>query len=104
GPAWADARIADAFGCSVRAVENIRQRFVTEGFDLALGRKKRQQPPCPKLLSGDQEAEIIALRLGPPPKGFANWSLRLLAQRAVALELVQAVSHETLRRTLKKMA
>src|SRR5215813_4827015 len=56
GPAWADTRIADAFGCSVRAVENIRERFVTLGFDGALGRKKRSRPPRAKLLDGEQEA------------------------------------------------
>lgn len=104
GPAWADARIADAFGCRTRTVEGIRERFVTLGFDLALGGKKRPEPPRPKLLTGEQEARVIALRLGPPPAGFASWSLRLLARQAVALELVEAVSHETLRRTLKKTA
>jgi transposase len=102
GPAWTDGRIADAFGCSVRAVENIRERFVTLGFALALDRKKRSRPPRLKLLDGEQEAEILALRLGPPPAGFASWSLRLLARQAVALELVESVSHETLRRLLKK--
>ena len=104
GAAWSDARIADAFGCSVRAVENIRERFVTLGFDLVLGRKKRSRPPRPNLLDGEQEAEILALRLGPPPKGFASWTLRLLARRAVALEVVESVSHETLRRVLEKTA
>ena len=102
GPAWTDGRIADAFGCSVRAVENIRERFVTLGFDRALDRKKRSRPPRPKLLDGEQEAEIIALRLGPPPRGFASWTLRLLARQVVALEMVQSVSHETVRRLLKK--
>jgi hypothetical protein len=55
-------------------------------------------------IDGEQEAKIIALRLGQPPKGFANWSLRLLAQQAVALEIAQSISHETLRRALKKTA
>jgi hypothetical protein len=55
------------------------------------------------LLDGEQEAKVIALRLGPPPPGFANWSLRLLAERVVALEIVESISHETVRRTLKKM-
>jgi len=77
------------------------ERFVTEGFEITLhGKPKR----CVrgKVLDGIQEAKIIALRLGPPPSGFANWMLRLLAAQAVALELVESVSHETLRRTLKK--
>lgn len=104
GPAWTDALIAEAFGCRVQTVENVRERFVTEGFDLALDGKRRAQPPRPKLLDGEQEAKVIALRLGPPPLGFASWTLRLLAKRVVDLELVEAVSHETIRRTLQKTA
>ena len=61
-----------------------------------------RRPRSPKLLDGEQEAQVIALRLGPPPKGYANWSLRLLARRVVELEVVESVSHETIRRTLKK--
>ena len=61
----------------------------------------RDCPPVPKLLSVEQEAQVIALRLGPPPTGYANWSLRLLARRVVELEIVESVSHETIRRTLK---
>ena len=104
GPAWTDAKIAEAIGCRSKTVENIRQRFVTEGFDLTLNGQPRLQPPCPKLLDGEQEAKVIALRLGPPPPGFANWSLRLLAEKVVALELVPSISYETVRRTLKKTA
>ena len=63
---------------------------------------RREFPPVPKLLDGEQEAHIIALRLGPPPKGYANWSLRLLARRVVELAIVESISHETIRRTLKK--
>ena len=62
----------------------------------------RQRPPTPKLLDGKQEAPLIALRLGPPPAGHAQWSLRLLAEQAVLLEIAPALSHETARRTLKK--
>jgi hypothetical protein len=103
GPGWTDARIAEAFGCRTKTVENIRERFVTEGFQITLDGQPRLKPPCPKLLDGEQEAKVIALRLGPPPPGFANWSLRLLAERVVALEIVESISHETVRRTLKKM-
>jgi hypothetical protein len=102
GPGWTDARIAEAFGCRTKTVENIRERFVTEGFQITLDGQPRPKPPCPKLLDGEQEAKVIALRLGPPPPGFANWSLRLLAERVVALEIVESISHETVRRTLKK--
>jgi hypothetical protein len=102
GPAWTDARIAEAFGCRTKTVENIRERFVTSGFDATLHGRARAEPPRPKLLDGDQEAKVIALRLGPPPAGFANWSLRLLAERAVELAIVGSISHETVRQTLKK--
>jgi hypothetical protein len=102
GPSWTDTRIADAFSCRTRTVENIRQRFVERGFDETLNGKQRATPPTEKLLDGEQEAKIIAMRLGPPPKGYANWSLRLLARKVVALEIVDAISHETVRRTLKK--
>ena len=94
-------RIADAFSCRTKTVENIRQRCVLEGFERALERR-RESPPVPKLLDGEQEAHIIALRLGPPPKGYANWSLRLLARRVVELAIVESISRETIRRTLKK--
>ena len=102
GPAWTDQQIADAFSCRTKTVENIRQRCVVEGFEQALERKRRESPPVPKLLDGEQEAQIIALRLGSPPKGYANWSLRLLARRVVELAIVESISHETIRRMLKK--
>ena len=102
GPNWTDQQIAEAFSCRTRTVEKIRQRLVERGFDETLHGAERAQPPVEKLLNGEQEAKIIALRLGRPPKGFANWTLRLLAEQAVALEIVEAVSHETVRRTLKK--
>ena len=102
GPAWTDARIAEAFTCRTQTVENLRERFVTSGFDETLEGKARTTPPRPKLLDGKQEAKIIALRLGTPPAGFANWSLRLLAEKVVELAIVEAISHETVRQTLKK--
>ena len=71
GPAWTDQQIADAFSCRTKTVENVRQRCVLEGFEQALERKRREFPPVPKLLDGEQEAHIIALRLGPPPKVLA---------------------------------
>jgi hypothetical protein len=104
GPNWTDAKIAEAFSCRTQTVEGIRQRLVTAGFEVTLCGQKREQPPRPNLLDGEQEAKVIALRLGPPPKGFANWSLRLLAEKVVELELVGSISHETVRQTLKKMA
>jgi len=85
GPAWTDAKIAQAFDCRTRTVEKLRERLVTAGFLQTLNGKQRDEPPTGKLLSGDQEARVIAMRLGPPPKGYANWTLRLLARKLVAL-------------------
>jgi hypothetical protein len=102
GPNWTDLRIAEAFGCRIQTVENIRQRLVEHGFVGALDRIKRKTPPVEKLLNGEQEARIIATRLGSPPTGYANWTLRLLARKVVELGIVESVSYETVRRTLKK--
>ena len=104
GPNWTDERIAEAFSCRTRTVERLRQRLVERGFEETLQRLERAQPPVEKLLTGEQEARIIATRLGLPPRGYANWSLRLLARKVVELKIVNTVSHETVRRTLKKMA
>lgn len=104
GPAWTDERIAEAFGCRTRTVEKLRERFVTEGFEQTLDGKQREKPATPKLLNGKQEAQVIALRLGSPPEGYAHWTLRLLSRKLVELEIVPAISHETVRSTLKKTA
>lgn len=104
GPNWTDQKIAEAFDCRRKTVENIRKSLVTNGFETALNGKKRDEPPRKKLLDGQQEVKLIAMRLGSPPDGFANWSLRLLAEQVVELEIVDSISHETIRRTLKKMA
>ena len=102
GAAWTDNRIAEAYGCRRQTVETIRQRLVECGFQETLEGKKRSAPPVAKLLDGEQEAKVIALRLGKPPKGYANWTLRLLARKVVELEIVDSISYETVRRTLKK--
>ena len=102
GPNWTDQRIAEAFGCRRQTVENVRQRLVVRGFREALDGLKRETPPVEKLLDGEQEARIIATRLGPPPPGYANWALRLLARKVVELGVVESISYETVRRTIKK--
>lgn len=102
GPAWPDLKIAEAFNCRVQTIENLRKRLVTEGFEPALEGKKRQEPPTPPKLDGQGEAKLIALRLGKPPAGYGRWSLQLLADELVALEVVDSISHETVRKTLKK--
>ena len=104
GPNWTDYRIAEAFGCRTKTVENVRQRLVERGFREVLDGRKREAPPVEKRLSGEQEARIIATRLGPPPSGYANWTLRLLARKVVELGIVESVSYETVRRTIKKTA
>ena len=104
GPNWTDAKIAEAFSCRTKTVENIRQKWVTNGFAQALNGKKREKPPVEKLLNGEQEAQVIAMRLGSPPKGYANWTLRLLANKVVELGIVDSISYETVRQTLKKTA
>ena len=104
GPCWTDQAIADAFLCTRKSVENVRMRLVTEGFEIALHGKKRETPPRAKCLDGTQEAEVIALRLGDPPKGRNVWTLRLLAEQVVELEIAPAVSHTTIVKTLKKTA
>jgi hypothetical protein len=104
GPAWNDAKISEAVGCRRQTVENVRQAFVLEGFEGALARKKRAMPPTPKMLDGVAEAKLIAMRLGKPPVGFGHWTLRLLADQMVELEIVDSISPETVRQTLKKTA
>ena len=102
GPNWTDRRIAEAFSCRTKTVENIRQHLAERGFAETLNGVPRVKPLIAKLLDGEQEAQIIALRLGSPPPGYANWTLRLLARKVVELEIVGSISHETVRRTLKK--
>jgi hypothetical protein len=104
GPGWTDQQVADAFGCRRQTVENVRRNLCERGFAQALDGVRRQTPPVPKLLDGQQEAKVIATRLGRPPAGYANWSLRLLARTVVELSIVDSISHETVRRTLKKTA
>src|ERR1700682_6807350 len=79
GPGWSDTKIAEAFDCRVQTIENLRKRLVTEGFELALDGKKRQEPPTPCKLDGEAEAKLIAMRLGKPPAGYGHWTLPLLA-------------------------
>ena len=102
GPdAWSDAEIAKTCRCRTATVESVRRRCGLEGFERALNGKQRDAPPVPKLLDGQQGAESIALRLGPPLEGYAQWSLRLLARCVVELGIVESISHETVSQTLK---
>lgn len=104
GPNWPDNQIASAYRCHLRTVEKVRKRFVEEGFEDCIEHKKRISPPTEALLDGRGEASLIALRLGHPPRGYASWSLRLLARKFVELSIVESISHETVRTILKKTA
>ena len=95
------ARLPTLFRAAPRPSKTFVNVACLEGFERTLERKRRALPPGLKLLHGEQEAQVIALRLGSPPNGYANWSLRLLARRVVELGVVESVSHETIRRTLK---
>lgn len=102
GSNWTDARVAEAFECRTKTVEDVRKRLIERGFEATLNGKQRSSSPTPNCLDGAQEAQVIALRLGSPPTGYANWSLRLLARKVVELSIVESISHETVRQTLKK--
>lgn len=102
GPAWKDAAIAEACQVTVQTVENIRKRLVLEGLAAALNRKKQVRPSRQKILDGEREAKVVATCCGSAPSGRARWTLRLLSERIVELNIVEAVSHETVRRCLKK--
>jgi len=103
GPAWPDASIAAALEVNVRTIERLRERFVEQGLDAALGRKTQDRPSRLRTLDGKAEARLIALACSAPPQGRARWTLRLLADKLVELEIVDTVSTETVRRALKKM-
>ena len=102
GPAWLDADIAEALDCGLRTVERVRQRFVERGLEQALGRKPQDRPSRERKFDGAAEARLIALACSQPPDGRAGWTLRLLADRLVELEVVESVSREAVRRALKK--
>ncbi|UCC99271.1 MAG: helix-turn-helix domain-containing protein [Phycisphaerales bacterium] len=102
GSAWSDQRIAEAFSCHPRSVENVRRRFVLEGLEAALQRKKQARPSRERKLDGDGEARLIALACSKPPEGRDCWTLKLLADALVRLEVVDSISDQTVRRTLKK--
>ena len=102
GPAWPDHRIADALEVSTATVERVRQRFVEQGCDAALERKHRGKPARPIKLDGRAEAQLIALACSAPPQGRATWTMQLLADKLVELEVVDSISDETVRLALKK--
>lgn len=102
GPEMKDEDIAKAVGCGIATVERVRKQLVTEGLEAALQRQPVDR--CSqRLLDGDAEAHLIALACSQPPQGRQRWTLRLLAEKMVALEVVEHCSKDTVQRTLKKM-
>lgn len=102
GPTWTDERAAEAFDVHVVSVQKIRQQLVEEGFEAALNRKRQDPPPRTPVLDEGKERTLLALAQGEPPAGRARWTLHLLADELVRLDVVDAVSHETVRKALKK--
>jgi hypothetical protein len=102
GPAWPDAKIGDTYGMTTRSLESWRKRAVEEGPLSLLERKPEDSPRVTPKIRGEQEAQLTQLACSAPPSGYARWTLRMLAARLVELEIVESVSHETVRRALKK--
>jgi len=102
GPDWSDEEAAEAFGCHVNTVANMRQRFVEQGLEAALERKRQKSPSRERILDGEKEARLITLACSAPPEGRSKWTLQLLADKLVALKIVESISDQTVRRTLKK--
>ena len=101
-PAWTDARIAEAFDVSTDTVGRVRQRFVEQGLEAALARKTQDRPSREPILDGAAEARLIALACSSPPLGRKAWTMKLLADKLVELEVIPSISDETVRRALKK--
>jgi transposase len=102
GPAWADERIAEAVEVSVVTVERVRRRFVEHGLEAALVRKPQDRPSRLPKLDGRAEAHLVTLACSKPPEGRDGWTMQLLADKLVALRIVDSISDETVRRTLQK--
>ena len=101
-PAWTDARIAEAFDVSTDTVGRVRQRFVEQGLEAALARKTQDRPSWEPILDGAAEARLLALACSSPPLGRQAWTMKLLADKLVELEVIPSISDETVRRALKK--
>lgn len=102
GPAWKDAKIAETFRVNINTVGAVRRRYVEQGLQAALVRKEQGSPSHEPVFDGQKEAHLIALGCSAPPEGHGRWTLRLLADKLVEMDIVPEVSYETVRRTLKK--
>ena len=103
GPAWKVADVAAALGITSRTIEHLKKRFVEDGLEAALVRKPRVRPPREVIFDGAFEARLIALACSEAPSGYRRWTVRLLADKVVELNLAPSVSHMTVQRVLKKM-
>ncbi len=102
GPVWTDEKTAEAYRCNRNTVTNVRQRFVEQGLEAAMNRKKQDEPSRKCILDGEKEARLIAVACSTPPAGHARWTMQLLADKLIALDVVDSISDQTVRRTLKK--
>jgi len=102
GPNWPDNQVAKAYKCHQNTVINVRQRFVEQGFEAALERKKQQVPSRKRIIDGEKEAKLISIACSKPPQGSAKWTMEMLADKLIALKVVDSVSGQTVWRTLKK--
>lgn len=102
GPAWGDGRIVEALESNLTQVARVRRKLVEEGMNAVFARKKRQTPPRSRVFDGAGEAALVALACSEPPQGYGRWSIRLLAQKVVEMEIVDSVHFNTVGRTLKK--
>jgi len=102
GPGWANRQIGEGLSVGIRTIEGLRQRFVEQGLEAALERKKRAEPPVPRKLDGEQEARLVAVCCSQAPEGRRRWTLHLLADRLVELRIIDSISYETVRQTLLK--
>ena len=103
GPAWKVSDVAEALGITSRTIEHLKRRFVEDGLDVALERKPREKPPREVVFDGAFEARLLALACSEAPEGHQRWTVRLLADKVVELNIAASVSHMTIQRALKKM-
>lgn len=103
GPAWTSARIAEALGITSRTIENTKRRLVEAGMQSALERKKREVPPVKSIFDGEKEARLLALACSSPPAGRRRWTVRLLAEELVRLDIFEKISKSSVQNALKKM-
>ena len=104
GPAWTDQQICEALDVGRVTVERTRKALVLEGLPAALQRKAREHPPVPRKLDGSGEAQLVVLACSAPPEGHSQWTLQLYADKLVALQVIESISRDTVRRALKKMS